>query len=141
MERLTLSLINALENVNLLNDTETGNHILRVSYFSSMLAEILGCSPDFVKKIRLYSSLHDVGKVGIPDKLLKKHGNFTVKEAKQMQEHVAFGAKMIDNMEIDVMARNIVRYHHEKWVGTGYLEGLKGEEIPYEARIVAVTDI
>lgn len=141
LENLTLALVNALENANLLNDTETGSHIIRVSEFSGLLAECLNASPDFIKRIKLYSPLHDAGKVGIPDRLLKKHGRYTPSEAKLMQEHVIIGGRMLESKEIDDMARNIVLYHHEKWDGSGYVKGLKGEEIPYEARIVAVADI
>ncbi len=141
LENLTMALVNALENANLLNDTETGNHIIRVSEFSGLLAECLDASPDFIKRIKLYSPLHDAGKVGIPDRLLKKHGRYTILEAKLMQDHVIIGARMLDSKEIDIMAKNIVLYHHEKWDGSGYVKGLKGEEIPYEARIVAVADI
>jgi len=140
LEQLTLALVNALENANFFNDTETGNHILRVNEYSGLLASSLGCNKEFVKKMRLYSSLHDIGKVGVSDAVLKKPGKYTEDEYLQMQQHVVIGARMLDHPEIDPVARNIVLYHHEKWDGTGYAQGLAGRNIPLEARIVAVAD-
>ena len=95
----------------------------------------------FVKRLKIYSSLHDVGKVGISDNILKKQGTYTEKEFEEMKKHVIIGAKMLDSPEIDIMAKNIALYHHEKWNGTGYIAGLKGENIPLEARIVAIADV
>jgi putative two-component system response regulator len=141
IEAMTITMVSALENVNLLNDTDTGNHIKRVSEYSAAIAEGFGCDNEFVKKIRIYASLHDVGKVGISDSILKKPGKYTDEEFQLMKEHVIVGAKMVDNPVVDSMARNIVRYHHEKWDGSGYMEGLKGEDIPLEARIVAIADV
>ena len=77
IEKLTLSLVCALENANLLNDNDTGNHIKRVSRYSGLIAEAYGCDSDFIRRIKLYASLHDVGKVGIPDRLLKKPGRYS----------------------------------------------------------------
>jgi putative two-component system response regulator len=141
LEQTTLSLVNALENVNLYNDTDTGNHIRRVSEYSALLAEQFGMDRDFVKRIRTYASLHDVGKVGLPDTLLKKPGQFSKEEFVRMQNHVSLGARMLDDPQIDPMAKNIALYHHEKWNGSGYVSGLAGEDIPIEARIVALADV
>jgi len=141
IDRLTITMISALENVNLYNDNNTGNHLKRVSTYSSVLAEKYGMDHDFVKKIKIYASLHDVGKVGIPDRLLKKPGKYTPEEFESMKEHVVIGHKMLDSSEIDVMAKNIALYHHEKWNGFGYVHGLQGEKIPIEARIVALADV
>lgn len=141
IENLTLALVTALETANLLNDTETGNHIIRVRMHSKILAEVYGCDETFVHKIELYSSLHDIGKVGISDSLLKKSERYTSEESKQMQEHVTIGARMLNNDDIDPMAKNIVLYHHERWDGYGYVQGLQKEEIPLEARIVALVDV
>ncbi len=138
---ITMALVNALENANRLNDTDTGNHIKRVGEYAGFLAEHYGCEPDFVKRIRLYAPLHDVGKVGLPDRILQKPGPYTEAEYNAMQEHVVFGAMMLDNDGIDDMARNIALFHHEKWDGTGYVNGLEGEDIPLEARIVALADV
>jgi putative two-component system response regulator len=141
LEKTTSALITALESANFFNDTDTGNHIKRVSEYSSLLARMYGADTDFIKRIRLYSSLHDVGKVGIPDSLLKKPGKYTDDEFTQMQDHVVIGARMLDDPEIDQMARNIALYHHERWDGTGYVHQLEGENIPLEARIVSLADV
>jgi putative two-component system response regulator len=141
ISNITLALVNALENANLLNDIDTGKHIKRVSAYSAFLAEEYGCDKDFINRIKLYASLHDVGKVGLADTILKKPGKYTEEEALLMQQHVVIGAKMLDSGEIDMMARNIALYHHEWWDGTGYVDGLAGEDIPLEARIVALADV
>ncbi len=141
IEDLTLGMVKALENANYLNDNDTGNHIRRVREFSVLLAEKAGCAYDFVKKIGLYASLHDVGKVGVDPYLLKKPGPYTFEERERMKEHVRIGKTLLDDDNIDPMARNIALYHHEKWDGTGYMERLKEEGIPLEARIVALADV
>ncbi len=141
VDDISSALITALESANILNDTDTGNHIKRVSEYAGFLAEKISESSDFIKQIKLYSSLHDVGKVGIPDELLKNPGTFSPKEMEEMKQHVDFGAKMLTATGIPEMAANIAKYHHEKWDGTGYLAGLKGVEIPLEARIVALADV
>ncbi|MDA3808745.1 MAG: response regulator [Spirochaetaceae bacterium] len=141
LEGTTLALVNALENANLFNDTDTGNHITRVGAYASLFSSKYGCDQEYIKRIKLYSSLHDVGKVGIPDSILKKPGSYTPEEFILMQEHVVIGSRMLDDPEIDIMAKNITLYHHEKWDGTGYVSGLSGEDIPLEARIVALADV
>jgi putative two-component system response regulator len=141
VNNLTVALITALENANIFNDIDTGNHIKRVSEYSVVLAEDYGCDLDFIKKIKIYSPLHDIGKVGIPDSILKKKGVYSKVEYEKMKEHVVIGFKILDLPEIDSMAKNIALYHHEKWNGSGYVKGLKGENIPLEARIVALADV
>lgn len=138
---VTIALVNALENANRLNDTDTGNHIKRVGEYAAFLAATYGCEPDFVKRIRLYAPLHDVGKVGLPDRILRKPGQFTKEEFVEMQQHVVFGASLLAGDGLDAMARNIALYHHERWDGSGYVHQLAGEQIPLEARIVAVADV
>lgn len=140
IENISLALVNALENANMFNDDNTGRHIKRVSTYSAFIAEKYGCDPEFVKRIKLYASLHDVGKVGLPDVILKKPGKYTNAEFRTMQDHVVVGARMLDSPEIDPMARNIALYHHEHWDGTGYVNGLRGAAIPLEARVVALAD-
>ena len=138
---LTLSLVTVLESANLYNDEDTGNHIKRVSKYSGLVAKEYGCDLEFIEKIELYSSLHDVGKVGISDAVLKKPGKYIPEEFELMKQHVVYGGRMLDNESIDIMAKNIALYHHEKWDGTGYVQKLKGKDIPLEARIVAVADV
>lgn len=141
IENLTYSMVNALENANFLNDDDTGNHIIRVKEFSRLLAIKYGCDNDFIKRISIYSSLHDVGKVGIDPYILKKKGIYTIEEREKMKNHVLIGKKILNNEGIDEMAINIALYHHEKWDGTGYVSKLKGENIPLEARIVTLADV
>lgn len=141
VEDVNIAMIRALENACYFNDADTGNHLKRVSKYSLVIAERLGCNEEFLKRIRLYAPLHDVGKVGIPDNILKKKGRFTEKEAEIMREHVKIGARFLDNPQIDPMAKNIALYHHEKWDGSGYPRGLEGEQIPLEARILSVADV
>jgi putative two-component system response regulator len=141
IDNLTIALITALENANIFNDVDTGNHIKRVSEYSLVLAEHYGCDQEFLKKIKIYSPLHDIGKVGIPDKILKKRGVYSEEEYEQMKEHVVIGYKILDSPEIDNMAKNIALYHHEKWDGSGYVNKLQGDKIPLEARIVALADV
>lgn len=141
LEGTTMALVNALENANLFNDTDTGDHITRIGAYAALFAREYGCDNDYVKRIKLYSSLHDVGKVGIPDRILKKPGKYTPDEFIEMQEHVVIGSRMLDDPEIDIMAKNICLYHHEKWDGTGYVRKISGKDIPLEARIVALSDV
>ena len=138
---VTMTLVNALESANKLNDSDTGNHIKRVGEYAAFLAEQYGCDVDFVKRIRLYAPLHDVGKVGLPDRILRKPGQFTKDEFVEMQQHVVFGASLLSGDGLDEMAQNIALYHHERWDGSGYVHKLVGEQIPLEARIVAVADV
>lgn len=141
IEKLNLAMVQALENACYFNDEDTGHHVKRVSRYSAALAEGLGCPPEFVKRIRLYAPLHDVGKVGIPDNILKKKGRFTKEEAHIMRQHVMIGARFLDNSRFDPMAKNIALYHHERWDGTGYYHRLKGEDIPLEARVLSAADV
>ena len=141
IENITIALVNALEHANALNDRETGQHIKRVGAYSAFLAEQYGCDQDFVKRISLYAPLHDVGKVGLSDAILKKPGAYTEQEFLEMQQHVVLGAKILDSDGLDRMAKNIALYHHERWDGSGYIHHLRGEDIPLEARIVALADV
>ena len=141
IEHMTLCMVSALENANMFNDNDTGLHIQRVAQYSVLLANKADLGNEMIGKIKLYSPLHDVGKVGIPDHILKKPGQYTPEEFELMKQHVAIGGKMLNNEGFDVAARNIVLFHHERWDGKGYLQGLQGEEIPIEARIVALADV
>lgn len=141
IHNVTMAMVTALESANHFNDEDTGNHIRRVSEFSALLAEGYGCENEFVRKVRLFSSLHDVGKVGIPDSILKKPGRLTDEEWVTMRQHVVIGHEMLNQPGIDPMARNIALFHHEKWDGTGYVGMKKGMEIPLEARIVMLADV
>lgn len=126
-------------------DTDTGAHIRRMSYFTEALARACGFDPDWCRFIRVASSLHDIGKVGIPDAILLKPGKLTDEEMGVMKTHASIGRKMLSRPDLTgrlfYLARHISWYHHEKWDGTGYPDGLVGDEIPIEARIAAIADV
>ncbi len=141
IENLNHTLVNALINVNYYNDDETGNHIVRVALYSRELAAEYGLDDALVEEIALYAPIHDLGKVGIPDNILKKAGKLTDEEFQIMKTHPYVGYKMIDHPTVSEVVKNIVLFHHEKWDGSGYPRQLRGEEIPVEARIVALADV
>ena len=141
LESLNYALVLALENANYYNDTETGGHIHRVKYYSTILAKSVGLPEEDISLISRYAPLHDIGKVGIPHTILKKETALTPQEFANIKEHSYIGYKIIDLPGIPSSAKNIVYYHHERWDGTGYPAGLKGERIPIEARIVALADV
>jgi putative two-component system response regulator len=141
LEEINLGLVVALEKANELNDQDTGMHIRRVCHFSRMLAEEHGLGPGQVQKIFRYASLHDVGKVAIPDAILKKPGKLTAIETEEMRKHAVHGYNLLLDAHADPVACNIALRHHEKWDGSGYPDGLSGSDIPVEARIVALADV
>lgn len=122
-------------------DEETGNHIERVGELSAFLAEKLGLQAELVCKIRLFAPLHDIGKILIPKEILNKPSKLSKEEFETMKNHTIYGAKILGDKRYFDVARNIALYHHEKYDGSGYPFGLKGEEIPIEARIVAIVDV
>lgn len=147
-------------------DAGTGNHVVRVGYFSRAIAEKLGLSRDFTHRLFLTSPLHDIGKIGIPDAILLKQGRHTPNERKLMEQHCSIGAEILmegphgkrflmkgfgeqempvqlpatDNLFL-AMSSTIALTHHERWNGGGYPAGLAGEAIPLESRIVAIADV
>lgn len=141
IEHLTMAMVTALESANFYFDEETGNHIMRISLLSEYIARGAGFDESFVKAIKLYSPLHDIGKVGVEKSILLKPGKLTGEEFERVKEHVRIGYRILGSGAIDSMAKNIVLYHHEKWAGGGYPEGLAGNDIPLEARIVSIADV
>ncbi|MNZ62208.1 Cyclic di-GMP phosphodiesterase response regulator RpfG [compost metagenome] len=123
-------------------DDETGQHTQRVAKLSGQIAVQLGLSDERTELIRLAAPLHDIGKIGIPDNILLKPGRFEPHEFDCMKGHTIIGASILDGSSFTVlkMARTIANFHHEKWDGSGYPQGLSGEAIPLEARIVAIAD-
>ncbi len=124
-------------------DHDTGSHIERVSRYSALLAEALGLSPAYVSDILLASTLHDIGKLAIPDRILQKPGKLTNEEYGEMKCHAALGAEILSGSEnpVLVLAREIALTHHEHWDGSGYPNGLRGDEIPLAGQICAVADV
>ncbi len=141
LERLAFGLVAALERANTLNDSDTGNHIRRVCAYARLLAEASGCSDEFADGLFRYAGLHDVGKVGIKDAILKKPGQLTPEEFEEMKHHTLIGADLLRSAGLPSMASNIAKHHHERWDGSGYPHGLAKEWIPLEARVVAVVDV
>ncbi len=141
LERLTLGLVVALEKANQFNDVDTGNHIRRMSAYAALLGQLLGCPPEMVEQLRRYAGLHDVGKVGIRDAILKKPGPLTEREFEEMKTHTLIGGEILQSAGLPEVARNIALHHHERWDGTGYPFGLAGESIPLESRIISVGDV
>lgn len=124
-------------------DGGTGAHVSRVALIACLLADGLGLNPKHCRMIYLATPLHDLGKIGIPDELLGKPGKLTDEEMARMREHVTVGVQMLENgsSELVRIAAMIAGGHHERWDGKGYPNGLAGEDIPIEARIVAVADV
>jgi len=122
---------------------ETGFHVKRVSELSRLLAEKAGQPAAFQDYIAFASPLHDLGKIGIPEVILEKPGKLDPDEWNIMQKHAEMGADLLARCKrtIGKMGERIARHHHENWDGSGYPDGLKGEEIPIEARIVAIADV
>ncbi|MGE0306472.1 MAG: HD domain-containing phosphohydrolase [Acidimicrobiia bacterium] len=138
-------------------DNETGNHLLRTQEYVRIMAMELAKSPRYsphltprsIEVLSKSAQLHDIGKVGIPDAILLKPGALTAEERVIMQTHAALGSQAIEQAERDIahpleflrFAKEIAHHHHEKWDGTGYPDGLRGEEIPLSARLMALADV
>ncbi len=137
-----------------LRDVETGCHLDRMSRYVRLIAR--GVAPDFslsdefIELLFLFAPLHDIGKIGVPDALLLKSGRYTPEERRQMQAHVSLGIEMVERLIQDFrlggvagigILRHIVACHHEHLDGSGYPRGLRGDEVPPEARIVTVADV
>ena len=124
-------------------DDETSGHIKRSGLSSALVAQAAGWSTEMVELIRLAAPMHDVGKVGISDSILRKPGKLTAEEFRLMQQHTVIGADMLSGSLSPVlqMAEQIAHFHHERWDGTGYPNRLAGEAIPKAARILAIIDV
>ena len=164
---ISLMVINEISSIRVLNaavkttgtfthlrDPETGSHLDRMSRYSRLIAEVIADSydldDDYIEHIFMFSPLHDIGKIGIPDEILLKPDRLDSDETEVMHGHARLGKRMVDqildnfgleNIEHVDMLRNIAEYHHEAVDGAGYPSALAGDEIPLEARIVAVADV
>ncbi|PZP26059.1 HD-GYP domain-containing protein [Pseudomonas kuykendallii] len=124
-------------------DNETGLHVIRMSHYSQVLARAAGYSEAQAEELLHAAPMHDVGKIGIPDAILRKRGALDEDEWRVMRSHVTIGARIIGEHPSGLLrtAQRIALGHHEKWDGSGYPLGLAGEAIPLEARIVAIADV
>ena len=151
-------MVQSLLSLTEVRDAETGKHSRRTQRYARLLADQLAAHPryhDYLtpERIDLLSSLaplHDIGKVGVPDQLLNKPGALTGDEYKEMRRHPTYGLDVIKNAEQQVgadddailmMAKDIVYTHHEWWDGSGYPQGLKGDQIPIAGRLMALVDV
>lgn len=143
VERTRLQIIQHLGRAAEYRDNETGMHVIRMSLYSRLLALKVGMGQREAETLLNAAPMHDVGKIGIPDRILLKPAKLTPEEWETMKTHSRIGANIIgeDPSEIMRLAADIALMHHEKWDGSGYPQGLRGEEIPLESRIVAIADV
>ncbi len=136
-------IIKRLSHASELKDNETGMHIVRMSYYAFLLAKQSGQDEKFSGDILYASAMHDVGKIGIPDHILLKNGKLDGEEWDTMKGHTTIGKMILEGSESKLiqLSERIAYSHHEKYDGSGYPNGLKGEEIPIEARITAIADV
>jgi HD-GYP domain-containing protein (c-di-GMP phosphodiesterase class II) len=151
--RTMIATVQAAREIANLRDTETGAHLDRMSRYARIVARELApkyaFNDEYVEYVFLFSPLHDIGKIGIPDSILLKPGLLDMNEREIMKTHTGKGRQVIDRMLIDFaieseyvsILRNIAEHHHETLDGKGYPQGLSGDQIPMESRIVAVADV
>jgi HD-GYP domain-containing protein (c-di-GMP phosphodiesterase class II) len=149
-----VSTVKAARDITAYRDMETGAHLDRMSHYARLIAREMaekhGFDDEYIEHVFLFSPLHDIGKIGVPDTILRKADKLTPEEYELMKSHTQKGREIIDAILKDFgleafrhieMMRNITEYHHEHVDGNGYPHGLKGNEIPMEARIISVADI
>jgi diguanylate cyclase (GGDEF)-like protein/putative nucleotidyltransferase with HDIG domain len=135
-----LSAIYALVSTVEAKDPYTYGHSRKVNTYAVALAEAVGLSPEEVSRVSTAALLHDIGKIGVPDKVLNKKGKLTKEEWEAIKSHPRLGATIVGNIPNLAPCVSTILHHHEKWDGSGYPEGLKGEQISIEARILAIAD-
>jgi len=136
-DRTLTALMSALD----ARDRETEGHSIRVSRLACLLGEELGLTGNQLKALERGSLLHDIGKIGISDTILHKPGKLTDDEWCLMRIHPDIGARIVEGIPFLQDTLQVIRYHHERWDGTGYPVGLKGSDIPIQARIFSVVDV
>lgn len=143
LRRTRLQVVQRLGRAAEYRDNETGNHILRMSHISALLAKAIGWNKADCELILHASPMHDIGKIGIPDHILLKPGKFEPEEWEIMKTHALIGANILEGDDSDLLrcAAEIALTHHEKWDGSGYPYGLSGEAIPLTGRIAALADV
>ncbi len=135
-----LRTINSLTSISELSDPETGRHSNRVANYAVLLAEALGLPRKDIEQIQIGGLFHDIGKIAIRDEILDKSGPLTPDEYEVIKEHAQAGYEIALKANLPQTVVDIIKYHHERYDGTGYPEGLKGNKIPYTARIIAIAD-
>ena len=138
-EETIIRLLSALES----RDKETGGHVRRMALFSVIMAEAAGWPSQRVSDLRLAAPMHDIGKIGIPDTILRKTGQLSEEEFEIIKSHTIVSSQILKDSKYPMlqMAHDIALYHHEWWDGNGYPYGIAGEDIPEAARIVALVDV
>ncbi len=136
-----VSILNVLGNAVSKRDSDTDEHNYRVTYYSVKIAELLKLEKQAIRDLIKGAFLHDVGKIGIEDRILLKPGKLTDEEFELMKKHVELGEDIVSGIDWLENSIKVIAYHHEKYNGKGYPNGLKGEDIPIEARIFAVVDV
>ena len=140
IQAISLQTLTTIANMMDAKDSYTEGHSQRVSIYSAQIAKEIGMSKEEIESIRKVALLHDIGKIGVPDSILNKPGWLSSEEFIVMKNHAIIGGEIIKDIKTIPGLYDGVRYHHERYDGKGYPEGLKGEEIPYVARIIAVAD-
>ena len=140
LSRLHLATVEALATAIDAKDQTTHCHVRRVQIYAAGLGRVFGLSQSEIEALKAGALLHDVGKLAVPDHILNKPGRLTTAEFERMKVHTVVGAQILERVNFPYPVVPIVRHHHEQWNGLGYPDGLKGEEIPITARIIAVVD-
>ena len=140
LERLTFEMMHALSETIDAKDRYTSGHSARVARYSKMLAQKKGLSPEKCQQIFMMGLLHDIGKVGVSTEILNKPGRLTDQEFAQIKAHPAIGSTILEKVSLLPELRTGARWHHERIDGRGYPDGLSGEQIPLEAKIIAIAD-
>ncbi len=138
--KMFLSIIDALAATIDAKDPYTHGHSKRVTYYGMVIAEAIGAAPEFVETVKLAGLLHDVGKIGIPESVLRKVGSLTDDEYKGIMDHTIIGVKILGHIDALMHVIPAMKHHHERYGGGGYPDGLKGEDIPLAARILSIAD-
>ena len=143
LEETQLEIINRLGLASEYRDEGTGQHVQRISEYCRLLGRAAGLPSEETQLIALASTMHDAGKIGISDSILLKPGSLTEEEWEEMKRHSEIGGKLLSGSKSKLLqiAEEIALTHHERWDGTGYFKGLKGEEIPLHGRIVCICDV
>jgi HD-GYP domain-containing protein (c-di-GMP phosphodiesterase class II) len=140
VEEMSVQLVQTLANAIDAKDKYTNGHSSRVAEYAVRLATSMGWKKDDVDILRYEGLLHDIGKIGIPDVILNKSDRLTENEFNKLKSHVNIGGDIMHDASTLPGAENVIRYHHERYDGTGYPDGLKGDQIPVDARIVSIVD-